>query len=109
MSLNLPQSVLLTAAQATATTASVIPAVAGTRIYVTAMSINNGATANTFALKSHTTTSIAFGPVNAAVNATVVLPYNPDGWIVTAPGEALDLTTTAASTGANVSFNYVQI
>lgn len=109
MPMLLPQSVSLNVAQATATTTSIVPAVSGKRIFVVSAVFNNGGTAQTITLKSHTTTTLTLGGVNAAANGSAVFPYNPDGWMITAPGEALDLTTSGAIANTNVTVNYVQM
>lgn len=61
--------------------------------------------ATTFNFQSHTTTAIKTGASSLAANGVMVLPYNPDGWFTTMPGEALDAVVgTGAVAG---SFNYI--
>jgi len=49
------------------------------------------------------------GTMALAANGGFVLPYNPEGWFVTAANEALNLTTSAAvATGCTVVYSVEQ-
>jgi len=85
----------VTASASGATTIAPAPAV-GSTIVVIAYSITCGATAVGFNLQSHTTTTLATGVHNLAINGTVTDPYSPAGWFACAPGEALDINLSAA-------------
>lgn len=89
---------------AISTTTSVVAAVAGA--VVTVMGGYFVSTAGgTFGFQSHTTTGVKTGLATLTTGDVVVLPYNPDGWFRTRPGEALDVVCSAAIAG---SINYVQ-
>ncbi len=89
------QMVPVTASASGATTIGPAPQ-AGWTIVVISYCITCGATAVGFNLQSHTTTSLATGVHNLAINGTAANPYCPAGIFVCAPGEALDINLSAA-------------
>lgn len=85
---------------ASSTDTSVVAANGSKRINVLALYCVAGATATnvTFNTKgAGAGTAISALLANAA-NGGAVLPYNPAGWFVTLPGQALTVTTGAGST-----------
>ena len=89
----------------TATTTQLVAAVAGKKYRVVALAIVS-TIANNVNLESSTTDITAVFPLGA--NGGIVLPYNEHGWCETAVGEALQVTTTAA-TATGVHVRYVEI
>lgn len=84
---------------ASATTSTIVAAVASKKIRILAAYLVAGA-ANNINWQSHTTTSNADGVQDFAANGGIVLPFNPLGWFETTAGEALDLvTSTSAQVG----------
>jgi hypothetical protein len=87
------------------TTTSLVAAVANKKYRVVALAIVSTA-ANSVNLESGTTDITAVWPLGA--NGGIVLPYNEHGWCETAAGEALQVTTSAA-TACGVHVRYVEI
>jgi len=89
----------------TATTTSLVAAVAGKKYRVVGMTIVT-TLANNVNLESGTTDITAVFPLGA--NGGLVLPYNEHGWCETAANAALQVTTSAA-TACGVHVLYVEI
>ena len=89
----------------TATTTELVAAVANKKYRVVGLAIVSTG-ANNVNLESGTTDISAVFPLGA--NGGVVLPYNEHGWAETNAGEALQVTTSAA-TAAGVHVLYVEI
>jgi len=89
----------------TATTTQLVAAVANKKYRVLGLAVVT-TLANNVNLESGTTDITAVFPLGA--NGGVVLPYNEHGWCETAAGEALQVTTSAA-TAAGVHVLYVEI
>ena len=86
---------------ASATTdGALVTAAPGVRIYVVGLVLSCAGTATTITLNSKgggAGTAI-FGPINLAVNSTVVLPMQDGGWTRTNVGEGLTATTGVGAT-----------
>lgn len=89
----------------TATTTQLVAAVTNKKYRVLAVAAVT-TLANNINLESGTTDITAVFPLGA--NGGIVLPYNEHGWCETAAGEALGVTTSAA-TAAGVQVLYVEI
>lgn len=89
----------------TATTTSLVAAVANKKYRVVGLAVVTTA-ANSVNLESGTTDITAVFPLGA--NGGIVLPYNEHGWCETAAGAALQVTTSAA-TACGVHVLYVEI
>lgn len=89
----------------TATTTQLVAAVANKKYRVVGLAVVT-TLANNVNLESGTTDISAVFPLGA--NGGVVLPYNEHGWAETNAGEALQVTTSAA-TAAGVHVLYVEI
>jgi hypothetical protein len=89
----------------TATTTQLVAAVAGKKYRVVSMVVVT-TVANNINLESGTTDITAVFPLGA--NGGLVLDFNEHGWCETAVGEALQVTTSAA-TAAGVQVQYVEI
>lgn len=86
---------------ASTTDSILVAAVAGSRIVVTALVINQGDTtpsAVTFNSKPGGSGTSISPPLKAAANGGFVLPDNAKGWFSTNIGEGLSVTTGAGST-----------
>ena len=70
------------------------------RIKVVALAIA-AQTAGTVKIQSHTATGNATGVFILAANGQLVLPYHPDGWFTSNPGEGVDIvcSTTMGAAG----------
>lgn len=89
----------------TATTTQLVAAVANKKYRVLGLAVVT-TLANNVNLESGTTDITAVFPLGA--NGGIVLPYNEHGWCETNAGEALQVTTSAA-TAAGVQVLYVEI
>ncbi len=89
----------------TATTTQLVAAVANKKYRVVGLAIITSA-ANNINLESGTTDITAVWPLGT--NGGLVLPYNEHGWAETNAGEALQITTSAA-TPCGVHVLYVEI
>jgi len=89
----------------TATTTSLVAAVAGKKYRVVALAIVT-TLANNVNLENDTTDITPVFPLGA--NGGIVLPYNEHGWCETAANAALQVTTSAA-TACGVHVLYVEI
>lgn len=107
MSDNLPESIQVALNISSATTTSVVAAVAGRRIKLVSAFFTAAGTTPTVKLQSHTTTAINTGTLAPTAGQPVVLDYHPDGWFTTAPGEALDLVSGGTSPSIQGSLSYV--
>lgn len=86
----------------TATTTSLVAAVANKKYRVLSLAVVT-TLANNVNLESGTTDITAVFPLGA--NGGVVLPFNEHGWCETAFGEALQVTTSAAvAVGVHVQY-----
>lgn len=89
-------------------TGTIVPAQgANARIRVMSL-VLSGTSATPFNLQSHTTVANKMGSV-ALGSDPYVLPYHPDGWFVTNPGEALDLVVGGTAQTITGSINYVTL
>lgn len=87
----------------TATDTAVVAAIAGKSIRVHAV-LTVAASANSVFFKSGATAISATSAL--AANGGLVLPFSESGWFVTAAGEALNFTTSAAvATGVTVVYS----
>ena len=85
----------------------VVPAIAGQKVRVLALSVVTGDTPSTILFESGTSTAIT-GTYDWGNNGGIVLPYNPEGWFETAKGQALTATTGGGSnTQLLVSYKYL--
>lgn len=92
---------------AAGTLSNAIPAAAaGSRILVMSASFATTATAGTATIQSHTTTANKLILGLALTAPPAVMPYNPDGWLLGAPGEGLDVVIAGSTAGSGV-INYV--
>lgn len=89
----------------TATTTSLVAAVAGKKYRVVSLAIVTTA-ANNVNLENGTTDITPVWPLGA--NGGIVLPYNEHGWCETSANAALQVTTSAA-TACGVLVQYVEI
>lgn len=89
----------------TATTTQLVAAVANKKYRVVGLAVVTTA-ANNVNLESGTTDITAVFPLGT--NGGIVLPYNEHGWCETNAGEALQITTSAA-TACGVQVLYVEI
>jgi hypothetical protein len=83
------------------TDSALVAAVAGKRIRVLSVIINQGDTtpsAVTLNTKPAGSGTAIFPPLKAAANGGFVIPYNPVGYTATGIGEGLAVTTGAGST-----------
>lgn len=96
---------------ASATDSSLVAAVAGKKIRVLAVVINQGDTTPssvTFNSKSGGAGTAIYPALKAAANGGFVIPENPGGWFETNAGEGLSVTTGAGSTtGISITFAVV--
>jgi hypothetical protein len=86
---------------ASATDSSLVAAVAGKRIRVLGLVINQGDTTPstvTLNTKPAGAGTAIFAPLKAAANGGFVIPYSPVGYTTTGIGEGLSVTTGAGST-----------
>jgi len=89
----------------TATDTQIAAAVAGTKYRVLGFAVVP-TLANSITFKSNTTAISATWPVGA--NGLFTLPGNEHGWFETAVGEALNVTTSAA-TATGVQVQYIRL
>lgn len=89
----------------TATTTELVAAVTNKKYRVVGLAVITSA-ANNINLESGTTDISAVWPLGT--NGGLVLPYNEHGWAETNAGEALQITTSAA-TACGVHVLYVEI
>jgi hypothetical protein len=109
MALNLSQPTSVSLALSTTTT--IIPADSAPsfprRVIITAAVIANqsAAAATTVKIQSHLSTGITMQLFNLPAGATIVLPYNQDGWFQSQKAEGVD-AVVGAGAGVNIAFNY---
>lgn len=95
---------------ASTTGGTIVAAVPGKRIRVVSMAMVSGGTATSVTILGNTT---ALSPaIPMGVNGVFVLPFSEHGWLETAVGEGLKVTTgTGSTTGIAVTYlelNYNQ-
>lgn len=89
------------------TNSVLLAGVSGKKIRVTGLVLVAGATATDVTFRSKPAgTGTDISPLLAlAINGTLVLPHNADGWFETVAGEALTVTTgNGATTGILVNY-----
>ena len=95
---------------ASQTDSSLVSAVTEKAIRVVSLFMVSGATATnvTFNSKPSGSGSAITALIADGANGGLVLPYNPDGWFDTTPGEGLSVTTGTGST-TGITGKYVTI
>lgn len=79
----------------TATDTELVAAETGKRVKVTAMFIEGAC--DSFRLESGAGGAALTGTMNLGAEAPMVLPRNPDGWVLTAESAALSAETTGTT------------
>lgn len=91
---------------ASTTDGALVTGVAGKRVRVLAAAVSCGGTASTVTFNSKPAgAGTAIGP---AFNNSIVLPYDPNGWVLSNSGEGLTVSTgTGSTTGILIDYDFV--
>jgi hypothetical protein len=93
-----------------AATVEIVAAVTGSRIRILAAVFAGVGSSTGVILQSNPAGSSATdltGSIRGATNVSIVLPYNPAGWVQTASGEAFDVTAVVGSVDGLVVYELV--
>ena len=93
-----------------AATVEIVAAVTGSRIRILA-AVFAGVGSSTGVILQSKLAGVAAtdltGSIRGATNVSIVLPYNPAGWVQTASGEAFDVTAVVGSVDGLVVYELV--